>query len=667
MVSVRDSIPKLADGSIDGHGWAQRLCAREPQLDLDGIVRATDTVRSLSGRGEQFLERGVEFAELVASLKMDSASVVAALLYGPVRNEAVTLDQLRPVFGADVARLLEDVLRMASTSLLEMSSAPMQTSEARDQVDNVRRMLVSMIDDARVAVLKLAERVVALRAAKQADEARRVRIAQEAHQIFAPLANRMGIWRLKWELEDLALRYLAPDVYRLLARQLRGRREEREAQVAAFAEEIEYILGQQGIVARVRGRAKHIFSIWRKMRNKNVPFDEVYDVRAVRVLVDDIAQCYAALGIIHTRWKHVPREFDDYIAMPKDNGYRSIHTAIIAPDGRTFEVQIRTHEMHQESELGVCAHWAYKDGSKEDSSYADKMNWLRQVVDWQESLPALAQPDQLRDELRSRISDQRIFVSTPKGHVVDLTQGATPLDFAYRVHTEIGHRCQHALVDGREVALNTHLETGQQVEIVTARALAPRREWLETDLGYVHTARAREKIQDWFKARSVEQNLAMSRALLAQAADRLLLPSPDHLRMGQAAQKLGHENDAELLLALAHGECSLLRTVEALYADLPAASMERQLSLLPDTAPERTDLCWIEVLGVDREGLLRDVTELLADAGLSLASNAGGLDEASGLARIRLQTRLPGLRELMIILCRLRALVGVVDARRVAR
>jgi len=667
MVTVRDSIPKLADGSIDDQDWARALCLREPHLALDDILQATDTVRSLSGRGERFLERGVELAELVASLKMDTASVVAALLYGAVRNDTVTLDQLRPTFGADVTRLLEDVLRMASTSLLEMSSAHMQTSEARDQVENIRRMLVSMIDDVRVAVLKLAERVVALRAAKQADETRRVRIAQEAHQIFAPLANRMGIWRLKWELEDLALRYLAPDVYLLLARQLRGRREEREAQVAAFAEEIEYILGQQGINARVRGRAKHIFSIWRKMRSKNVAFDEVYDVRAVRVLVDDIAQCYAALGIIHTRWKHVPREFDDYIAMPKDNGYRSIHTAILAPDGRTFEVQIRTHDMHQESELGVCAHWAYKDGSLEDSSYADKMNWLRQVVDWQESLPELAQPDQLRDELRSRISDQRIFVSTPKGHVVDLTRGATPLDFAYRVHTEVGHRCQHALVDGREVALNSRLETGQQVEIVTGRVLAPRREWLETDLGYVHTARAREKIQDWFKARGVEQQLAMSRSLLADAAERLQLPQPDDVRLQRAARALSYDGEAELLLAMAHGECSLLATIVALYTDLAAGSRHRQLSLLPDPVDRDADSCWIEVLGVDREGLLRDVTELLAEARLNLMSNVGGLDEASGLARIRLQLRVPELRQLMIIICRLRALVGVVDVFRAAR
>ncbi|MEE8077886.1 MAG: HD domain-containing protein, partial [Pseudomonadales bacterium] len=490
MVKVQDSIVRSAGGEIDIQSWQKQICTSYPDLDAACIERSLLYVRTLPAHREQFLEKGMELANLVASLNLDTASVAGALVYRPVRTGQAALTEIAGVVGQESADLVGAVVRMADTSLLEMTNTAMQTSEARDQVENVRLMLVSMIDDARVAVLKLAERVLALRSAKNSSEERRRRIAQEVHLVFVPLANRLGIWRLKWELEDLALRYLAPDIYKTIAGQLDGRREERESQIVAIAESVEQRLQDNGIQVKVSGRAKHIFSIWRKMSAKSIGLTEIYDVRAIRIVVADIASCYAALGIIHTEWQHIPSEFDDYIAVPKENGYRSIHTAVMGEDGKTLEVQIRTPGMHEEAELGVCAHWAYKDTGintgTEDRPYAEKMDWLRQVVDWQEETRQLMNADLFREQHR-HLRQERIFVYTPQGHVLDLTNDATPVDFAYRVHTEIGHRCIGVRVDGARVALNTPLQTGQRVEILTGDHEEPQRTWLDSHLEFVKT------------------------------------------------------------------------------------------------------------------------------------------------------------------------------------
>ncbi len=658
MVKVRQHVARAADGRLDTDRWIDELVRQRSDLDVAALANACVFVRELGERSEEFLESGMQLAELACDLHLDTASAVAALAYRPVRMGRTSLTRATEWLGADAGHLLEEVLRMATSSLLEMSNTRLQTTERRDQVDNVRRMLIAMIDDARVAVLKLAERVVALRAAKHYDETRRQRVAREAHLVFAPLANRLGIWQLKWELEDLALRYLAPDIYMAIARQLDGRREERERQIAAIADELQTRLRARGIDAVAHGRAKHIYSIWRKMRAKNVSFGEVYDVRAVRVVVQDIAQCYATLGVIHTEWRHVPSEFDDYIAAPKDNGYRSIHTAVLWPDGRTLEVQIRTTDMHEQAELGVCAHWAYKDAGAEDRPYSEKLNWLRQVVEWRDDVERSAAHD-LGEELRQLFRNERIFVSTPKGHVLDLAAGATPLDFAYRVHTEIGHRCRGALVEGASRPLNTPLQTGERVEILTGAEPAPERDWLEAHLGYVRTGRAREKILDWFRARAPAQNEDDGRQRLIRLLARLGMGMPSTLRWQEAAKTLGYADSGALCRAVGAGECQTLDAIDALH---PPTEFELQLELLPEIGPDRRTRS-IEIRAVDRNGLLRDVTQLLSSLGVSLLENSGRVDPDTGQALIRLDTRIATLRELAVLVDRLEHLDGVFEAR----
>jgi len=660
MVKLRELVPVDRDGRVDAQRWLA-LLREEGPVDPDELAaRAVTMVRALPA-GDELLQTGIEFADLARTLRLDSASLAAALLYRPHRVGALSLEEIRQGVSADAAGLVGSVARMADSSLLEMSSSRMQSSEARDQVENIRRMLVSMIDDARVAMLKLAERVVALRAAKSAPEERKRRIAQEALQIFAPLANRLGVWHLKWELEDLALRYLEPDVYRALAKQLDGRRTERESQVTEIARSVEERLRAHGIDATVHGRAKHIFSIWKKMRAKNVGLNEVYDQRAIRVIVPTLGQCYSALGVIHTQWQHIPTEFDDYIAVPKENGYRSIHTAVVGDDGKTLEVQIRTPEMHEEAELGVCAHWIYKDGRREDDNYRRKMDWLRRVVEAR-SGPDQAGAENLGVELLQSIREERIFVYTPKGHVLDLTTGATPIDFAYRVHTEIGHRCRAARVDGEGVALNTPLKTGQRVEIVTGEQVEPRRDWLEGHLACVATSRAKEKIQEFFRSRSAVANEREGMKRLEAVLGRIGVVLPRPAQLQRHAANLGYADVQEFLRAIAVGECQSLQFVTELAG---VSRGPAQLSLLPGFEGTLRERYAIDVSARNRDGLLLDITSVLKRAGASLQSDRGSVDPNTDLARISLTLSLSTLVELALIIDGLRMIPDVIDARRV--
>lgn len=675
MVKASDTIPRLESGKVDHSTWSRRLCADFEGDDVGRVTAALEMIDGLDSRSEEFLEKGIELANLVLTLNMDVSSVVAALLYRPLRTGSMSLNAVEKTTGREVAELAGAVVRMADTSLLEMSNSRMQTSESRDQVENIKRMLVSMIDDARVAVLKLAERVVALRAAKNSTSERQARIAQEAHQVFAPLANRLGVWQLKWELEDLSLRYLAPDVYKTIAGQLDGRRIEREAEIELIVSTMEQRLAEKNIKAVVTGRAKHIFSIWRKMRAKSVGLEEVYDVRAIRVLVPDIAQCYSALGVIHTEWQHVPSEFDDYIAVPKENGYRSIHTAVSWSDGKTLEVQIRTHQMHEESELGVCAHWSYKDDGSEDENFARKMDWMRQVVEWQEETEEHIRQQQIGVELEQRVREERIFVYTPKGHVIDLTTGATALDFAYRVHTEIGHRCRGARVDGRAVSLNTPLESGQRVEILTGEDQAPLRVWLHHHLDCMRTARAREKISDWFRDRGTAVNEAEGRRLLERSFERLVLPFPAKKILSEVSGRLGFESVEDCLVAIGVGECDVHEVLgEVIVPESSAADAQAhpaQMSLLDDPAAVFTEPdgagrnFTIDVLAEDRPGLLMDITAFLGRAGIMLISNSGRVLEETGMAAIDIEVRLRGLVELDGMMDALELIPAVIKTRRV--
>ena len=655
--SAPSNLPVNTDGSIDLHAWVAGLCQGRGHLDDARILSVATRLRD--GFNGEHLRCGMELAELVASMQMDTTSVLAGLFYRPARRGAIYDDELVAAIGESAAGLFTAVNRMADISLLDLTSSRMLASEAKDQTANIRRMLVALIDDVRVAVLKLAERVVALRLAKNSFEERKTRIATEAMTVFVPLADRLGIWRLKWELEDLSLRYLEADAYKRIARQLDGRRAEREARVRQIVGNLKAMFGESGVRANVQGRAKHIFGIWRKMRTKHIPFDEVYDVLAVRVIVEDVAKCYAALGDIHMRWRHVRREFDDYIAAPKENGYRSIHTAVIGDAGEIFEVQIRTGEMHDDAELGVCAHWSYKGGDSEDGFYAEKVAWLRQVLDWQDALGGT-----LADQLTEEIHEERIFVHTPKGHVVDLSAGATPLDFAYRVHTEIGQHCAGARVDGQRVPLNTPLRTGQLVQIHRDTRAEPRRAWLDPDLGYVHTARAKSKIRNWLRVRERAVNLAEGRRDLDEMIDCLGLPPLTRESTAELAAAFDLDGAQALYFALGVADLQVLDVVREHLSACPQGAS--QMDLLPGVESGRTGRRHVlAIQAEDRDGLLRDITVLLSTRGLSLISNSGRADTVTGKAVLTLELELPSLLDAARVINVLREVRNVRRVRRV--
>ena len=634
--------------------WARGL---GEELDAEEILAA---VRRLAdGFPPAYLNTGVELATLAANLEMDTTAVVAALFCRPARHGGLGRRKLAPFIGDGAARLAATVNHMADSSILDLTSSRLLASEAKDQTANIRRMLVAVIDDGRVAVLKLAERVVALRRGKASAEERKTRIATEALTVFVPLADRLGIWRLKWELEDLAFRYLEPDAYQRIAKQLHGRRREREARVKGMVATMSATFKAHRLKAEVHGRAKHIYSIWQKMRAKNIPLDEVYDLQAVRVIVADRAACYRALGLVHSQWRHVPQQFDDYIASPKENGYRSIHTALIAGDGAPCEVQIRTREMDREAELGVCAHWSYKGLADDDDYYSKKVAWLRQ---------AIAAHDQEGGDLAADLMDwteaRRVFVHTPKGHVLDLAAGATPVDFAYRVHTEVGHRCVGALVDGRPAPLNAPLQSGQRVQVLTGPAAAPQPAWLNAGLGYVNSSRARSKIRAWLWRQGVNHKAAAGRTLLFGMIDSLALPLPGGAALMALAADCGCESVDKLFEAIGVGR---LGGLEALSRHLQGRDASPEFDLLGDPPAGRSETQRLRITAKDRQDLLRDLTVVLGQFDLSVLAAAGQVDAQSGVARLDMELKVEGLQELARIIHYMGQVPDVRQVRRVVR
>ena len=543
MVQVRAHQPINTDGSINLEAWLDHAVSVDPALDREALKAACEFAReseqqdnaakNLWAEGTSSFRTGLEIAEILADLKLDQDSLIAAVLYRGVREGHIALPLVSQRFGAVVAKLIDGVLRMAAISA-SLSPRQSMVLGTQGQVENLRKMLVAMVDDVRVALIKLAERTCAIRAVKTADDEKRNRVAREVFDIYAPLAHRLGIGHIKWELEDLSFRYLEPDQYKQIATLLHERRLDRERFISDVMGQLRSELQATGVDADISGRAKHIYSIWRKMQRKGLAFSQIYDVRAVRVLVPEMRDCYTALGIVHTLWRHIPKEFDDYIANPKENGYRSLHTAVIGPEGKVLEVQIRTHAMHEEAELGVCAHWRYKgtDVKAGSNQYEEKISWLRQVLEWHEELGDIGG---LAEQLRVDIEPDRVYIFTPDGHAIDLPKGATPLDFAYRVHTEIGHNCRGAKINGRIVPLNYSLQTGEQVEIITSKHGTPSRDWLNPNLGYITTSRARAKIVHWFKLQARDQNVAAGKTLLERELARLGLPQVDFDKLAEKA------------------------------------------------------------------------------------------------------------------------------------
>ena len=737
MVKVREEHPENDDGSVNIERWLARLPV-DVDLDKQRLREACELSydaeqKALAVSGKAWDEVtssfriGLEMAEILADLHLDEETLTVAILYRAVREGFLELDFVEQRFGDEISRMIAGVMRMAAMSNVIASDSPV-LGQAEAQKDNIRKMLVALVDDVRVALIKLAERTCAIRIVKN-NPAKRYRVAREVYDVYAPLAHRLGIGQIKWELEDLSFRYLQPVAYKKIAKLLDEKRLARQSYIDEVIGDLQNSLQANGIEAELSGRAKHIYSIWRKMQRKGIGFSQVYDIRAVRVLVPEIKDCYAALGLVHGLWRNIPNEFDDYIANPKDNGYRSLHTAVVGPEGKVLEIQIRTFDMHEEAEFGVCAHWRYKGSdSQGGSSYEEKIAWLRQVLDWHEETGA--DSTEVAEHF-SRAQD-RVYVFTPEGHVVNLAQGSTPLDFAYHIHTEVGHRCRGAKVDGRIVPLTYQLGTGERVEILTAKENAPRRDWLQPSLGYLKSGRARAKVQHWFKQQAREENVAAGRGLIEKICKRLALTSLDYKSV---TKYFGYHVVEDMYAAVGSAEISaaqVLHAVQHLFQQLPeptikpaepksskgtadaisvrgvgnllthfagcckplpgdiiigyvtqgrGVSIHRQdcakVLQLQFIEPERIiEVDWgdtpqviypvdIELKAYDRSGLLRDVTTLLANARINVVAVNTLSDQAENTAIMRLTVEITGLDALNNLLAKMNRLPNVLSAERI--
>ncbi len=581
MVKIRDAHSLQGPLPEDGASLLARVPAAQAVSGAQNVAAALDAVlAAYAGEADAAHRReriaaALDILETLATLGLDADALCAGVLCVPVAEGCIGAEALAAGFGAGVAALIAGVQRMDALGLDPHEHTRRHSFANRQrQGENLRRMLVSMIDDPRVALVKLAERVQALRALGTANESPgAVQTARAAMDIYAPLAHRLGVGQIKWELEDLAFRHLQPADYRGIAKLLDERRADREQFIAEATARLREALAAAGVKAELSGRPKHLYSIWRKMQRKGIGITEVYDVRALRVLVGSVADCYSTLGIVHGLWRNLPGEFDDYIANPKPNGYRSLHTAVIGDGGRVLEVQIRTADMHQEAELGICAHWLYKSGEGPPAGrdYEDKIGWLRQVLGWGGELDA---GELISEHLRREVGAERVYVLTPDGHVVDLPAGATPVDFAYQVHSELGHRCRGARVDGRIVSLDYTLSTGERVEIIRGRNAAPNRDWLRAGNEFVHTARARSKIRHWFREQDREGLVAAGRALLERELRRVALTPP---QLPALARGLGFASVDDLLASLGSGETGAGQVLAFLAPEeqgLPAVALE---------------------------------------------------------------------------------------------
>ena len=737
MVKVREEHPQNDDGSVNIEQWLSRLPVNK-HTDKKRLKKAcelsfTAEQRALSASDKAWddtsssFRTGLEIAEILAGLHLDQETLVAALLYRSVREDKLSLAEVEQQFGAEVVTLVNGVLRMAAMSSVVSGDNPV-LGQAEAQKDNIRKMLVALVDDVRVALIKLAERTCAIRMMKN-NPAKRYRVAREVHDVYAPLAHRLGIGYIKWELEDLSFRYLQPVAYKKIAKLLDEKRLVRQGYIDEVIATLDSALTKNDIHGELSGRAKHIYSIWRKMQRKGIGFSQVYDIRAVRILVPDVKDCYAVLGLVHGFWRNIPNEFDDYIANAKDNGYRSLHTAVIGPEGKVLEIQIRTFTMHEEAEFGVCAHWRYKGSdSQGGSSYEAKIAWLRQVLDWHEEMGGGA--TEIAENF-SRAQD-RIYVFTPDGHVVNLAQGSTPLDFAYHIHTEVGHRCRGAKVNDRIVPLTTVLATGERVEILTAKENAPRRDWLQSSLGYLKSTRARAKVQYWFKQQAREDNVAAGRALIEKIFKRLALSGLDYKTL---SKYFGYRAVDDMYAAVGSGDivaAQINRAAQHLFDDVPEpvlrpvaekivkasnddvmvrgvgnlmthfagcckplpgdsivgyvtlgrgvsihrqdcskvlqlqySERERIIEVDWGDAPQKTYPVDINIKAYDRSGLLRDITAMLANARIDVIAVNTRSDKQSNMAVMQLTLEITGLEALGNLLARITRLPNVLSVQRV--
>ena len=562
MVSVAHSVAAQSDFDQFFAILSEGLNADESAALQEVVAYAWEVYGdAVLGSGERIWSHALGMAVIIAGLKLDVESRMAALLFAVPAHDEHGMTRIEERFGTPAAQLVNGISRLNRLRPItkgfvaaNLEAGEVNPAEMKAQIEVLRKMLLAMVEDIRVVLLRLASRTQTLRYYAVHQDDLRVQVARETLELYSPLANRLGVWELKWELEDLSFRFLHPDIYKKIAVMLDEKRSEREQFIADAVAKVRSELIAAGVEkAEVYGRPKHIYSIWNKMHKKSVEFSEVYDIRALRIIVDDLKDCYTALGIVHNLWSPISKEFDDYISNPKGNYYRSLHTAVRCPDGRSLEVQIRTREMHKHAELGVAAHWRYKEGSKRttEDDYDEKIAWLRQLLTWKDEV---ADSSDWVSHYKQAALDETLYVITPKGKVVDLPQGATPVDFAYRVHTDLGHRCRGAKVNGQLVPLNTPLETGQRVDIVTAKHGGPSRDWLNPTLNYIHTKSARVKVRAWFSNLALEETLSEGRALVSKELQRA---GQTGANIEDLSHKLGFSRADDLYIAAVRGEINL--------------------------------------------------------------------------------------------------------------
>ncbi len=511
MVSITNFIPKSSSGdTLDITLWVKSISKNRSKAEQDAIIKACTWAEKVHQSkthlsGEPYLTHLISVANILVKLGMETDVLIAAILHDIPFDKQI--NNIEKHFGSKVVNLLKGVAKMKFIE--EINDNKHKTNNSQLQIERLRKMLLAMAEDVRVVLIKLAERLDNMRVLNYLSEDKQRCIARETLDLFAPLANRLGIWQIKWELEDLSLRYLEPKTYKKLARLLDERRIDRENYIQHVVTDLSDALFKAGIKAEVSGRPKHIYSIWRKMQKKECDFNDIFDVRAVRVLVNTVPECYTTLGIVHNEWQPISKEFDDYIAKPKNNNYQSLHTAVIGPDQKFFEVQIRTQGMHHDSELGVASHWRYKEaGSQHDKSFEAKIAWLREMLQWKK------EDGDFIDRFKSEIFEERVYVLSPHGEVIDLPQGATPLDFAYYIHTQLGHCCRGAKINNRIMPLTYTLKSGDMVDILRSKVEKPSRDWLNQYRGYLKTSRARAKLRQWFKKQDIQQHVNDGRAVL---------------------------------------------------------------------------------------------------------------------------------------------------------
>mgnify|MGYP000945723089 CR=1 FL=1 len=606
MVSVIHSVAAQSDLEQSLATLAEGLSSAE----VERMRLAVDFARAsygdgLLGSGEDVWGHALGMALVVAGLKLDADARVAALLFAVPAQHEHGLARVERDFGPSVAQLVGGISRLNRMRPItrgfvahSVDSSDKNPHEMKAQIEVLRKMLLAMVEDIRVVLLRLASRTQTLRHFAVAPNELRASVARETLELYSPLANRLGVWELKWELEDLSFRFLHPAIYKEIARHLDEKRTEREQFIGQAIDLVRRELELAGVVdAEIYGRPKHIYSIWNKMRRKDVQFSEVYDVRALRIIVDEVKDCYTALGVVHHIWSPIAKEFDDYITHPKGNHYRSLHTAVQCADGRAIEVQIRTREMHSHAELGVAAHWRYKEGSRAapEDRYDEKIAWLRQLLAWRDEVSDSS--DWVR-HYKQAAFDETVYVLTPQGRVIDLPRGATPVDFAYRVHTDIGHRCRGAKVDGALVPLNTQLSTGQRVEIILAKHGGPSRDWLNPALAYLFTHRSRLKVRQWFASLALEDTLAEGRSVVIRELQRM---GQAGINLDDLATRLGFARSDDLFIAVARAKLNMRQLQVAVRgSEMPVD--ERVLGEVPVRRQRESDVAekGILIVGVGR-------------------------------------------------------------------